>query len=172
LVTLGHGIIESAMVLALAFGLARFASNDLVMALVSSAGGIALIFLGYGMIRDVIQRKISLAQAQGDQASTKFGPVSNGIIASVVNPYWVTWWFTIGVTYVLLSLKHGLIGLPFFYAGHILSDLSWLTFVSIALSQGRRLIDERFYLGLIFACGLFLFALAVWFIYSGVKAFT
>jgi len=171
LLTLGHGIIESLMVVALAFGLAHFVSSDLVMAVVGSAGGLALIFLGYGMVRDVVQRRISLAQAQGNRAATRLGPVLDGIIASVVNPYWITWWLTIGATYVLLSLKHGMIGLPFFYVGHILSDLIWLTFVSVTLAQGKRLIGERFYLGLILVCGLFLWALALWFIYSGIKVF-
>jgi threonine/homoserine/homoserine lactone efflux protein len=171
LLTLGHGIIESVMVVALAFGLARFVSSDLVMAVVGSAGGLALILLGYGMIRDVLQRRISLAPAQEDRVATRFGSVLDGIVASVVNPYWVTWWLTIGATYVLLSLKHGVIGLPFFYVGHILSDLTWLTFVSVTLAQGKKLIGEQFYLGLIFVCGLFLWALALWFIYSGVRAF-
>jgi threonine/homoserine/homoserine lactone efflux protein len=91
-------------------------------------------------------------------------------VASVVNPYWITWWLTIGASYVLLSLRQGWLGLPFFYTGHILSDLIWLTFVSVALSQGRRLIGERFYTGLILGCGLFLLALAGWFIYSGLGA--
>ena len=173
LVTLGHGLIEFAMVIALAFGLARFVASDLVMAVVGSAGGLVLIFLGYSMVRDVVRRRVSLAQAaeQGDRAAIRLGPVLDGLIASVVNPYWITWWLTIGATYVLLSLKHGAIGLPFFYIGHILSDLIWLTFVSVALSQGKRLIGERFYPGLILVCGLFLWALALWFIYSGIKTF-
>ncbi|NIV33794.1 MAG: LysE family transporter [Anaerolineae bacterium] len=172
LITLGHGMVELAMVLALAFGLAGFVSNNLVMAVVGSAGGLVLIGLGYGMIRGVFQGKISLSRSGEEQTSTRFGPVTSGVVASVVNPYWVTWWLTIGATYVLLSLKQGLAGLPFFYTGHILSDLGWLTFVSLALSQGRKLIGERFYLGLIFLCGLFLLALAIWFIYSGIKALT
>ena len=108
------------------------------------------------MIRDVVQRKPSLSAAQRDGASTRFGPIVSGIVASVVNPYWVTWWLTIGATYVLLALKRGPIGLPLFYTGHILSNFLWLSSVSLALSQGRRLIGERFYRGLIFTCGLFL----------------
>lgn len=171
LVTLGHGIVELVMVLALACGLAHFVANDLVMVIVGTGGGIVLIGLGYAMIRDVFHRKISLLEADEGRASTGFGPVTSGMVASVVNPYWVTWWLSIGASYVLLSLRHGLVGLPFFYSGHIISDLSWLTFISVALSRGRKLVGERFYLGLIFLCGLFLFALAIWFIYSGIKAF-
>ena len=93
----------------------------------------------------------------------------DGLLASVINPYWIVWWLTVGVTYVLLALKHGAIGPPFFYAGHILSDLIWLTSVSVTLTQGKRLIGERFYQELILICGLFLWTLALWFIYSGLS---
>lgn len=170
LVTFGHGLIELAAVLALAFGLGRFVSNDLVMATVGSAGGAVLIFIGWGMLRDAIRGRVTLAKAEREEVPGRFGPIVNGLVASLVNPYWVIWWLTIGASYVLLSLERSWIGLPFFYAGHILSDIVWLSSVSLALSQGRRLLDERFYRGLIFACGLFLIGLAGWFIYSGIKA--
>lgn len=170
LVTFGHGLIELAAVLALAFGLGRFVSNDLVMATVGSAGGAVLIFIGWGMLRDAIRGRVTLAKAEREEVPGRFGPIVNGLVASAVNPYWIIWWLTIGASYVLISLERGWIGLPFFYAGHILSDLVWLSSVSLALSQGRRLLDERFYRGLIFACGLFLIGLAGWFIYSGIKA--
>lgn len=172
LVAAGHGLIESIMVVALAFGLARFVSSDLVMGVVGSAGGLALIFLGYGMVRDVVRHGVSLSQVQGGRSSSRFGPMLVGVIASAVNPYWITWWLTIGATYVLLSLRHGMIGLPVFYIGHVLSDFTWLAFVSVTLARGRRLIGERLYLGLILICGLFLWVLALWFIYSGIRAFT
>ncbi len=171
LVTLGHGLIELVAVLMLALGLGQFVSSELVMAIVGLAGGLALIFLGSGMIRDVLQGRLALAKTGGaGEATGKFGPIISGLLASVVNPYWITWWLTIGASYVLLSLKQGWLGLPFFYTGHILSDLLWLTLVSVALSQGKRLIGERLYTGLIFGCGLFLIALAGWFIYSGLRA--
>lgn len=169
LVTLGHGLIELGAVLALAFGLGQFVSSELVMAIVGLAGGSALAFLGSGMVRDGLRGKPALAEP-GSEEVGRFGPIISGLVASVVNPYWVTWWLTIGASYVLLSLKQGWLGLPFFYTGHILSDLVWLTFVSVALSQGKRLLGERLYAGLIFVCGLFLLALAGWFIYSGLSA--
>jgi threonine/homoserine/homoserine lactone efflux protein len=172
LVTLGHGLLELAAVLALAFGLGRFVSNDLVMATVGSAGGIVLIFLGWGMIRDVVRGRIAPVETGRAELPGRFGPIINGLVASIVNPYWIVWWLTIGASYVLLSLERGWVGLPFFYTGHILSDLVWLTAVSVALSQGKRLIGPRFYAGLILGCGLFLIGLAGWFIYSGVTALT
>ncbi|MGQ9477729.1 MAG: LysE family transporter [Candidatus Bipolaricaulia bacterium] len=173
LVTLGHGLIELVAVLMLALGLGQFVSSALVMAIVGLAGGLALVFLGSGMIRDVLRGRLALAGRSGGddgEGRGRFGPIISGLVASVVNPYWVTWWLTIGASYVLLSLKQGWLGLPLFYTGHILSDLVWLTLVSITLSQGKRLIGERLYTDLIFSCGLFLIALAGWFIYSGLRA--
>jgi hypothetical protein len=47
-----------------------------------------------------------------------------------------------------------------------LSDLGWYSLISAALVKGRRFLSDRIYRGLLFVCGLFLFILALVFIYD------
>lgn len=169
LTTLGHGLLELLMVIALGFGLSSLISEEIVMIVIGSVGGVVLLFIGVDMINEVRGGKVSLGGSSIDK-ETRYGPVLSGVVASITNPYWTIWWFTVGANYVLLSLKRGLIGVPIFYLGHVLADLSWLSLIAFGISQGRRAINERYYRGLILACGIFLIGLALWFIYSGISA--
>ena len=67
------------------------------------------------------------------------------------------------------SLELGLLGVSAFYVGHILSDFSWYTLVSAALTSGRRLITEQVYKGIMLGCGAFLAAMGAYFIVTGVN---
>ena len=51
--------------------------------------------------------------------------------------------------------------------GHILSDYSWFSLVSLAVASGRRVLTPGVYRGLIVVCGMFLWVMAVLFIASG-----
>ena len=51
--------------------------------------------------------------------------------------------------------------------GHILSDHSWFSLVSLAVASGRRVLTPGVYRGLIVVCGMFLWGMAVLFIASG-----
>ena len=51
--------------------------------------------------------------------------------------------------------------------GHILSDHSWFSLVSLAVASGRRVLTPGVYRGLIVVCGMFLWVMAVLFIASG-----
>jgi threonine/homoserine/homoserine lactone efflux protein len=73
------------------------------------------------------------------------------------------------VSYVALALRQGPLGLGFFYVGHILADLSWYSLVALVITAGRSLLRQPVYRGILFICGLFLIALSIYFIYSGIN---
>jgi threonine/homoserine/homoserine lactone efflux protein len=99
-------------------------------------------------------------------------PVVAGILTSLSNPYWTIWWATIGLGYIVLSRRLGTVGLLSFYVGHILSDLSWYSFVALALTLGRRAISDRIYRGVVAVCGVFLVGFGAYFGYSGLRMFS
>ena len=92
------------------------------------------------------------------------GPILAGIVLSLSNPFWIIWWVTIGMSFVTQSLQFGIVGLLSFYAGHILSDLMWYSFVSFSVSAGRRLCPPILYRILFVLCGTLLVGLGVLFI--------
>ena len=62
------------------------------------------------------------------------------------------------------------LGIGAFYLGHVLSDFSWFSLVSLAVSSGRRLMTERVYKDIVFGCGLFPWGMAGFFVFHGVTA--
>ncbi len=170
LIVLGHGILELSLVVAVAFGLGRFLTRGPVIGTVAVLGGIFLVYLGFGTLRSL--KGLSLAiQTRAEGSKITDHPVMAGILTSLSNPYWTIWWASIGVGYIAISRRLGLWGLSSFFVGHILSDLSWYSFVALTLTLGRRMITDRLYRGVVAVCGLFLVGFGLYFGYSGLHMF-
>lgn len=165
LIVLGHGILEVLLVMGVALGLGRLLVLGPVIGTIALVGGAVLLWMAWGMFRSV--RSLSL---QGTTVGEdRRHPVLAGILTTLCNPYWIIWWATIGLSYIALSLRLGLIGLISFYIGHILSDLAWYGSVSLTLALGRRLLTDRTYRGLVTACAVLLLGFGLYFGYAGVR---
>ena len=166
-IVLGHAIIELLLVIALAFGLIRFLEGELVGSIIGIVGGTVLVLMGAMIVRDAPRKRLSEVLQHSDKKAWG-GPVLGGVVVSVINPYWVLWWATIGAAYVLAALKGGKFGPVVFFGGHIFSDLAWYTFVALIIATGRRFLSDRIYQGLLGACGLFMVGLGIYFMVDGV----
>ena len=165
LLILGHGIIEMAVVIALLLGLAPFLTRDWAFVAISIAGGAVLLYLAIGMFRSI--PKLTLSFEPDKKMRGKNHLVWTGILMSAINPYWIIWWATIGLNYIMRSREYGHWGIAFFFAGHILADLVWYALVSGAVSRGRHLLTDKRYRILIGVCASFLVVFSVYFFYSG-----
>ena len=90
-----------------------------------------------------------------------------GAVMSLANPYWIIWWATIGIGYIVLSQEFGILGVVLFYLGHIIGDLCWYTAISFAIGKGKRLFTDRVYRILIAVCGTFLVGFSIYLVVSG-----
>jgi len=170
LLTLGHAIAEGGVVAALALGLNRVFQHGAVAGTIAAVGGCVLLWMGSDIARSAWERRMGLADGNAmGQAVTAGSHVRNGILVSISNPYWVLWWATVGATYVVLALGYGVLGLVALFVGHIMSDLGWLSLVAFAASSGRRVVSEAVYRAVLIVCGVFLLALGVYFIQSGLR---
>jgi threonine/homoserine/homoserine lactone efflux protein len=165
LIVLGHGILEALLVVAVVLGLGRLLILGPVIGTIALAGGGVLIWMAWGMFRSVK----GLTLASGGTSQKRRHPVLAGILTTLSNPYWVIWWATIGLGYIALSLRLGLIGLGSFYLGHILSDLLWYSSVSVTMALGRKLLTDRAYRGMVAACAALLVGFGLYFGYAGVR---
>ena len=163
LVVLGHGVTEAAVIAALAAGLGAWLSRDRVLACVGVLGGAALI--AFGWLTLMAARTVSLAA--GDAPGFTMHPVVAGVVTAVVNPYWLFWWATIGVSYVAMSVRRGVTGLCVFGVGHVMADLVWFTLVSTALALGRSLMGGAGFRFIVAACGVGLILFGIRFVWSG-----
>ncbi|MFO7569040.1 MAG: LysE family transporter [Smithellaceae bacterium] len=159
----GHAILELALVIALLMGLAPFFQMPAVFVATALLGSLILLRMAFGMFRSLPSLHLSWT---GDQKRLNH-PVISGIFMSVSNPYWIIWWATIGLGYILYSQQFGFWGIAFFFAGHILADLAWYSFISAAVAGGRHFLTDRLYRSLIAACAVFLVFFAGYFAYSG-----
>ena len=56
------------------------------------------------------------------------------------------------------------------YFGHVLADVSWLLLIAFVVSSGRGLMTDAIYRGILLVCGLFLVALSLYFLRSGLRS--
>ena len=164
LLILGHGILELALIIALLLGLAPLFTKQWFFLLISFAGGGILIWMAVGMFRALP----SLSLTFDPQESKQGNIVVTGVLMSAINPYWIIWWATIGLGYILHSKQYGLWGILFFFSGHILADLAWYTIISTAVGKGRAFFSDRMYKGLIGTCATFLVFFACYLMYKAI----
>ena len=165
LMIFGHGLLELALIAALVSGLAPILARDDVFILISLTGGAVLLWMGLSMLRSLPELTLD-CQATSQKSRNL---VLMGIVLSAVNPYWLIWWASIGLGYIMHSLKFGLLGVTAFFLGHILADLAWYALISFGIAKGQHLFSNKFYRQLIGGCGVFLILFSCWFFYSGVQ---
>jgi len=165
LVILGHGILELVLILALLSGLAPFLKRDEVFVGIALAGGIILLWMAVSMFRSLPALRLDLTG--GEQKPKNL--IMTGILMSLANPYWTIWWATIGLGYIMHSVKFGIAGIVAFFVGHILADLAWYALISFSVAKGRSFFTDTIYRRLIGGCACFLVLFAGYFFYSGIE---
>jgi threonine/homoserine/homoserine lactone efflux protein len=161
LIITGHGLLEMGLVILIVFRVTPFFTSQAVRIVISLAGGVILVIMGILLLKDA--RKITLQYA-ADVRQRGMHPVVAGIVGSVSNPYWMVWWVTIGLGYLVTSLKYGIAGVAAFYLGHISADLLWYSVISYTVSRGRTVIGAKGYRYALYACGVFLILFGGWFL--------
>ncbi len=165
IIMLGHGALELALLVLLLLGVGVIINQPLIMGAVALVGALVLWWLGYDLLSSVRTSRLDL---HGETAG-RFHPFWAGVVMSLANPYWLIWWVTLGLTYVLFAYQYGLLGVGFFFVGHFLADLAWYSLVAMAVAQGKRFLSDRLYQGFMAACAVFLICFGCFFGYHGVK---
>ena len=166
LLVLGHGLLEALLVVLVLFGLGEWLQRTEVFALLALTGGGLLLLMGGDMLRGL--PRLSLTLNPGEQA--RLHPIAAGALVSLANPYFLLWWATIGLGYMVVASQAGTLGVAIFYLFHILSDLAWYALVSGSVSLGRNLISDRAYRWMVGCCAVFLVGFGGYFGWRGILA--
>lgn len=161
----GHALLEIALVAALFSGCAAFLQSDQVVITVALAGGSVLLWMGISMLRALPSIELPRAGTEG----TGRNLVLAGIVLSLCNPYWLIWWVSIGMGYILHSARIGPAGIGAFLCGHLLADLAWYTLISFGVARGRAWFTPGLYRALIGCCSIALLGFSGYFLTSGLK---
>ena len=165
LVIFGHGILELSLITALLLGMAPLLQRNDVFVFISLVGGSILLWMAFSMFKSLPGLSLDVTP---ENEKTK-NLVITGILFSLANPYWIIWWASIGLGYILHSVKYGVMGVAAFFLGHILADLAWYALISFGVARGRRFFSDVFYRRLIGCCASFLVIFSCYFFYSGIE---
>ncbi len=163
LIILGHSLLEIMIVVLVLSGLSPFLRHDTTRQLISIIGGCMLVVMGILLLRDVPKARID---APAEKKGKGMNLIVTGMVGSITNPYWVIWWATIGLGYLVSSLRFGMAGVVVFFLGHISADLAWYSLVSYAVSKGKTIMGEKGYRAILLFCGIFLILFGGWYVQS------
>ncbi|MHC5001157.1 MAG: LysE family transporter [Planctomycetota bacterium] len=166
LISVGHGIVEMPLIFLLMLGLHFFFEMDPVKIAIGILGGGFLLWMGYGMLRQV-RRPIN------EQSGTfKSGSIATGILLSATNPYFLLWWATVGLNLAMGASELGLTALVLFAIVHWLCDVFWLSFLSFAAFYTHKsagLFSDHLQKGILGCCGIALLVFGGKFIFDALN---
>ena len=168
----GHAIVEFPLIIILSYGLYTFSSfnvSDVVFKFIGTIGGIFILFFSILQIYLILRDKKS-SQSKGI-TNTKFNirnPILVGFIFTILNPFFLVWWFTIGSKMISDSLVNfGLVeGTSIVFFSHIWMDYFWLWFTSFMINKGKSIIKEKVYRIFVFAISVILGIYGVYLLFT------
>ena len=121
------------------FGAGAAFSHEPVRVVVGGLGGLALLWMGAGMLRP----SPPAADRAASGAAGGRRPMAAGAVLSATNPYFLIWWATAGAALVGRSLAFGVIGFVVLAAVHLSCDLGWCWFLSGLSFRGGKIFGHR-----------------------------
>jgi threonine/homoserine/homoserine lactone efflux protein len=158
----GHAIVEFPLIIALSYGLYSFSYtlhvSEIIFKFIGLIGGIFLILFSILQIISILQDKSTNSQAITNPKFNIKNPIFAGLIFTILNPFFLVWWLTIGSKLISDSvINFGIIvGIPMLFLSHIWMDYFWLWFTSFMINKGTSIIKEKVYRIFIFAISVIL----------------
>jgi len=169
MVSIGHSLLELLLVTMIFFGMGQLLSSTPAQILIGLLGGIVLIVLGTGMVRESVTGKLVVDHSLSPPTRSR-SMIFCGAVISAASPYFTVWWAVVGMGLIMNAYNtFGFIGVVLFYLGHISADFSWYLFVSWLVSKTRAFISLKFYKALIILLGLCLLGFGAGFIWNSAR---
>ena len=85
-------------------------------------------------------------------------PILAGFIFTILNPFFLVWWLTIGSKFISESvINFGIVeGISIIFLSHIWMDYFWLWFTSFMINKGKSIIKEKVYRIFVFTISVIL----------------
>ncbi|MFX1604050.1 MAG: LysE family transporter [Promethearchaeota archaeon] len=169
----GHSIVELGIIVAIILGVQALELNQFMIDLIAGFGGIVVILFGLLALRDYKHRERggSKEEATEIKAASLIEATAQGAVVSILSPYFLLWWFAIGlssVTVLVAELQLG-IGTVFLagvlmYVTHISTDLMFGAVLALGSDKAARSVKARGINWVNVGIGVFQVILGLWFI--------
>ena len=158
----GHAIVEFPLIIALSYGLYSFSYtlhlSDVIFKFIALIGGIFLLLFSILQIISILKDKSTNSQAITNPKFNIKNPILAGFIFTILNPFFLVWWLTIGSKLISDSvINFGIVeGISIIFLSHIWMDYFWLWFTSFMINKGKSIIKEKVYRIFVFAISVIL----------------
>jgi threonine/homoserine/homoserine lactone efflux protein len=143
-VACGHTVVELPIIVLLAAGIFTFAAATQYAGTIGLVGGIGILGFAGLQIASILRKKNS--QVTPAMAGNNKSPFVAGIALSALNPFFLLWWFTVGLKLISDSATFGLVaGIALLFALHIWMDYAWLAGTAYLASKGSSVIKSKYY---------------------------
>jgi threonine/homoserine/homoserine lactone efflux protein len=157
-VAYGHTVVELPLIVLLAAGLFTSAAATQYAGTIGLVGGAGI--LGFAAL-----------QIAGVVMKSNKSPFIAGIALSALNPFFLVWWFTVGLKLIADSATFGLAaGIIILFALHIWMDYAWLAGTAYLASKGSSVLKSKYYPLLLLALAAVLLYYGVYFTLTGIGA--
>lgn len=147
---LGHTAFELPLILAIAFGIWSFIQDPSMSFVIGVVGSAALMAFGLLQIRSSIKELSGNYSRDSGQAlllTRSAGLLTAflvGLFFTALNPYFLTWWFTVGLPLISEGIRMGgLAGILMMFGFHIWLDYAWLGAAGYATATGARFLKPK-----------------------------
>jgi threonine/homoserine/homoserine lactone efflux protein len=164
----GHTVVELPLIMLLAAGLFTSAAATQYAGPIGLVGGTGILGFAALQIAGVVMKKnIQPAPA----VSSNKSPFIAGIALSALNPFFLVWWFTVGLKLIADSATFGLAaGIAALFLLHIWMDYAWLAATAYLASKGSSALNSKYYPLLLLALAAVLLYYGVYFTLTGISA--
>lgn len=162
----GHALLELVVVALLVFGLGRLAARRGVAACLSIVGGGVLTLMGVQLLLNL--GEMSLAGARASSLPW-YSLILAGMAVSISNPYFTSWWATVGTGQMAALKLRGAGDYLAFWAGHEMGDVGWYLPLAAVVSLGCRWLTDGLYRWILAGCGGTIVVLGMVFVGMGVR---
>lgn len=144
-VAYGHTVVEMPLIVLLAAGLFTSAAAAQYAGTIGLVGGVGILGFAALQIANVVRKKNNLSAPAMTRTSNK-SPFIAGIALTAFNPFFLVWWFTVGLKLVADSATFGLAtGIVILFALHIWMDYAWLVGTAYLVSKGGSVLKSKYY---------------------------
>lgn len=159
---IGHMLSELALVGCIRLGLGGVLQRPAVTRLIGLIGGAVMLFFAYSMFDQVLHWHPGALH--GHAAMSTGTLIGQGMLLSVLNPYWLLWWATVGIGMISGHVnKLGGRAWVVFFLAHELADYLWYIGISLIVALGGTFLNATLHRGIIFTCGLGIAVLGILF---------
>lgn len=175
----GHAMIELPLIIILAISFFQL-TNTIVITYNLNAlglvGGTSIIIFAIIQIINTTRNKRNKSLFDNSDSNHRVSfiadkPILLGIIFSALNPFFIAWWLTVGLTLISdsISLFGVVTGSVLLFSFHIWMDYIWLILTSYLISKGVSVIKTRYYYFLFMGLNIILTFYGMYMIVSGIS---